>query len=109
MITGMLGYLDFRKRAYTGKPAEAMFYDEAKGRYVIAGEEDLSDEDDVAPPPMGLRGAAKAEDKVEEKKEEKKEESSGLDSLTAPKAFGGFGRGRGRGRGNTRAPVSRFP
>ena len=54
MITGFLGFLNLRKQAYVGKPAEAMYYDEKKGRYVIAGEEE-SDDDEPPPPPPGAR------------------------------------------------------
>lgn len=54
MITGFLGFLNLRKQAYTGKPASAIYYDEKKGRYVIAGEEE-SDDDEPPPPPPGAR------------------------------------------------------
>jgi hypothetical protein len=47
-----------------------MYYDEKKGRYMIAGEEEASDEDDVAPPPTGMRGKP-ADSKPEEEKKEK--------------------------------------
>ena len=92
MITGFLGFLSKRKQAYTGKPASAMYYDEKKGRYVIAGEEE-SDDDEPPPPPPG--GAKKAEPKSPKKEEE----AVGLNSLTSVGFSGALGRGRGRGRG----------
>lgn len=66
MITGFLGFLNLRKQAYTGKPASAMYWDEAKGRYVIMGEEE-SEDDEPPPPPPGAKkiNTAPKEDKKE--------------------------------------------
>jgi len=84
-----------------------MYYDEKKGRYVIAGEED-SDDDEPPPPPPGLGAASKqnaAGDASEAKQDQAKdgasnaEQPSGLDSLTAPGFAGALGNRRGRGRG----------
>lgn len=52
MINGFLTFLTRRKRAYTGRPATAMYYDEKKRRYVIEGEEDSDDDVPPPPPPM---------------------------------------------------------
>lgn len=38
-----------KKKAFTGKPASAMYYDEKKKRWVIDGEDES--DDDLPPPP----------------------------------------------------------
>ena len=92
MITGFMGYLSVRKQAYTGKPASAMHWDEAKKRYIIAGEE-LSDEDVVMPPPKTVSRPKPEESDIP------KPDQSGADSLMTAGFGGAYGRGRGRGRG----------
>ena len=108
MITGFLGFLNTRKQAYTGKPASAMYYDEKKGRYVIAGEEE-SDDDEPPPPPPGARRVVEEEKKQEPAKEDDGK-VQGLNALTSV-GFGGAlaNRGRGRGRGRAAPAASRFP
>ena len=69
-----------------------MHWDEAKKRYIIAGEEE-SDEDVPLPPPMTM---SKKADPVQEMP---KTEESGADSLMSAGFGGSYGRGRGRGRG----------
>lgn len=54
MLTGFLSYLSFRKQAYTGKPASAMYFDEKKKRWMIQGE-DESEDDEPPPPPPGVK------------------------------------------------------
>ena len=98
MINGFLGFLTRRKKAYTGRPASAMKYDEIKKRWVIDGEE--SSDEDVAPPPP-----PKKQTVPEEIKAAPKEELSGAAALTRP-VFAGALANRGRGRG---MPANRFP
>lgn len=121
MINGLLSFLQ-RKQAYTGKPASAMYYDDKRGRYVIAGEEDSDDDEPPPPPPGAVGGAAKTKDTGEadptakdqaNKTAGQAQESSGPSSLTP--AFGGtLGNRRprggrpGAGRGG-RGATSRFP
>ena len=109
MITGFLGFLNTRKQAYTGKPASAMYYDEKKGRYVIAGEEE-SDDDEPPPPPPGVKKMNTAQEKEEPKSPKKEDDGkvSGMNALTSV-GFGGALANRGRGRGHGRGAPSRFP
>lgn len=44
----LMGFIS-RKKAFTGKPASAMYYDENKKRWIISGE--VESEDDIPPPP----------------------------------------------------------
>lgn len=53
MINGFISFLT-RRKGYTGRPASAMRWDEAKKRYVIEGEEE-SDEDIPPPPPPAFK------------------------------------------------------
>ena len=109
MITGFLGFLNTRKQAYTGKPASAMYYDEKKGRYVIAGEEE-SDDDEPPPPPPGVKKIAQDKEEAKSPKKEDDGKVQGLNALTSV-GFGGAlaNRGRGRGRGRGAPAASRFP
>jgi hypothetical protein len=52
MINGFLTFLTRRKKGYTGRAASAMYYDKAKGRYIIDGEDDSDDDVPPPPPPM---------------------------------------------------------
>lgn len=101
MINGFLTFLTVRKKGYTGRSSNAMYYDEKKKRYVIEGEEE-SDED-VPPPPPPKKQIVQEEKKAEAPAKEE----SATDMLTRPGFSGALAnRGRGRGRG---APVNRFP
>ena len=55
MINGFITFLTRRRQAYTGKPASAMTWDEKKGRYVFAGQEESDDDVPPPPPPMAKK------------------------------------------------------
>ena len=76
----MWGYLRGRQQAYTGRPASAMYYDEAKGRYVIDGESESDDEPVPPPPPVTSKPKQPV---VQEGKNKDDEPKGGLAGLIA--------------------------
>ena len=98
-----------KKSAHVGKPASAMYWDEAKKRYIIAGEEEESDEE-PPPPPPGRKAATAGTNDTSDQSAKKtdttaKKEPEKTNTLT-PVFGGALGRGRGRGRGAGRKPTA---
>lgn len=109
MINGFLTFLTRRKKGYTGRAASAMYYDKAKGRYIIDGEDDS--DDDVPPPPPPMKKKVEIVDESVKSLEEKQppKEENAAEALARPGFAGALAnRGRGRGRGPN-VTFNRFP